>query len=98
MININFTLSYIELYLIVVNIFSFLLYGFDKLQAVRNSKNIKRVSENKLFFSSFIGGSLGSIIAMFLFRHKIKKLSFILKFIFIVVLQVAVIYYFKFFT
>ena len=96
MTNFNFTLSYIEIYLIFINIFSFFFYGFDKLQAIRNSNNNKKISripEKKLLFVGLIGGSPGAILSMFLFRHKIKKLSFMLKFILVVFLQILIIYF-----
>jgi len=75
-----------------MSLVSFSLYAYDKLQALRTSKNISRVSENKLLFSSLIGGTIGSIIAMFLFRHKVKKVSFILKFSLVIIVQTIVIY------
>jgi uncharacterized membrane protein YsdA (DUF1294 family) len=93
MININFSLTYIEIYLITINIFAFLLYGFDKLQAIRSSKKIRRVSELRLLISSFIGGSIGALVSMLLFRHKIKKFSFMWKFISIQLIQAVAIYY-----
>ena len=94
MITINFSLTYVELYLIFINIFTAILYGIDKLKAINNTKNnISRVSENTLFIFTFIGGSIGAIISMILFRHKIKKLSFIIKFIGIIVAQYGLTYY-----
>ena len=94
MITINFSLTYVELYLIFINIFTAILYGIDKLKAINNTKNnISRVSENTLFIFAFIGGSIGAIISMILFRHKIKKLSFMIKFISITIVQSGLIYY-----
>jgi len=95
MIHINFTLSYIELYFMSINTIAFLVYGYDKLQALRAKKYLSRVSEVRLYLLSFIGGSIGAFIAMILFRHKIKKFSFMWKFIFIVILQIICLYYFK---
>ena len=94
MINFNINLSYLELYLIVVNLISFLFYAYDKLQALKNSHKITRVSERALLVSSLIGGSLGSLLSMFLFRHKIKKVSFIVKFIIVVLIQGVSIYFY----
>ena len=95
MIHIDFTLSYLQLYLIIINIFAFIFYGYDKAQAIKTSQNISRVSENKLLLSSFVGGSIGSLFAMFLFRHKIKKPSFMIKYLLVVIVQiiVAFVYY-----
>lgn len=92
MLHINFTLTYFELYLFLVSTFSFTLYAYDKLQALKNTQNISRVSEKKLLLSSFIGGTFGSLISMFIFRHKIKKPSFIIKFSTVAILQLLLIY------
>jgi len=91
-VTIHFTLMYFELYFILISIFSFTLYAYDKLQALKNSHNVSRVSEKALLFSSFIGGTFGSLISMFVFRHKIKKPSFIIKFSIVVILQLLLIY------
>ncbi len=92
MISINFILSYFELYLIATNFIAFLLYGYDKLLSIKSGKFISRVSEKTLLLSTFIGGSIGSLIAMFIFRHKIKKASFILKFSIVVIIQMLIVY------
>ena len=63
----------INYYLIAINIYQFLLMGLDKLLAIKH-KN--RISEKMLLTNSFIGGSIGSIIGMYTFRHKTKKLKF----------------------
>jgi len=94
MIHINFTLSYFEIYLIATNFLAFSLCGYDKLQSVRSGKFPSRVSEKSLLLSTFIGGSVGSLVAMFIFRHKIKKPSFILKFSIVVIIQMALIYFY----
>ena len=93
MININFTLIYLELYLILINFIAFLVYGIDKLKAIQNNKSIRRVPENTLHFLAFIGGSIGAILSMLLFRHKIKKLSFMIKYFLILLIQ-GLSYYF----
>ena len=93
MININFTLSYLEIYLLLINIFSFGLYGYDKLQAIRDKKDIQRISEQTLLNIALMGGTIGATLSMILFRHKIKKLSFMIKFIVVIFVQIAICYY-----
>ncbi len=93
MIEINIKLTYLELYLIIINLFAFLLYGFDKIQSIKQLKDLKRISELNLLLSSFVGGSFGSFLAMLLFRHKIKKTSFIFKFIVVIIIQVSIVYF-----
>ena len=94
MTNTEFPYTYLEIYFILINIISFLIYSIDKLQAIRNNnKNIvSRISEKLLLLSSFVGGSIGSFLAMVIFRHKIKKLSFMIKFIIVVSMQIGIIY------
>ncbi len=94
MIHIDFTLTYFHIYLISSNLIAFILYAYDKLQALRNSRNISRVSENKLLFSTIIGGTVGSLLSMLMFRHKIKKPSFMIKFSLVVILQAFAIYFY----
>jgi uncharacterized membrane protein YsdA (DUF1294 family) len=77
------------LYFLVVNIFVFILAGYDKNLA---RKNKRRIPENTLFFLQLIGGTPGLLTAMFLFRHKTRKTSFIVKFILILLVQVAFVY------
>jgi len=92
MLHFEFNISYFEIYLIFISILSFIIYGYDKALAIRSAKNISRVSENKLLLTSFIGGTIGSLLAMFIFRHKIKKPSFIIKFSLVTILQILFIY------
>ncbi|WP_149205862.1 DUF1294 domain-containing protein [Flavobacterium johnsoniae] len=77
------------LYFLVVNIFVFILAGYDKNLA---RKNKRRIPENTLFFLQLIGGTPGLLTAMFLFRHKTRKTSFIVKFILILLVQAAFVY------
>lgn len=58
---------------ILWNIFVFLLYGFDKLSAI---KKWQRISEKTLLTCSFSLGGVGAILGMNIFRHKTKHLKF----------------------
>lgn len=66
-------MKYYLLYLGIINLFSLFCYGIDKWLAI-HKKN--RISEMWLFLLSVIGGPLGSIIGMYFFRHKTKKIKF----------------------
>ena len=66
-------MRYLVYYLICMNSLSFVLYGFDKMLAIKK-KN--RISERTLFYLGFLGGALGSLIGMIIFRHKTKKIKF----------------------
>lgn len=61
-------------YLLVVNIVAFLLMGIDKYKA---KKHAWRIPEKTLFLSAAIGGSVGAMYGMHLFRHKTKHKSFL---------------------
>lgn len=64
-------------YLIIINIFEFIMMGLDKLLAIKH-KN--RIPEITLITLSMIGGSIGAILGMLIFRHKTKKWKFKLLF------------------
>ena len=60
-------------YLLGINIFSFIIYGVDKLLAV---KKLFRISEYSLFILAIFGGGIGSLLGMRVFHHKTKKTVF----------------------
>lgn len=62
------------IYLAIVNLLGFALMGIDKAKA---KKNRWRIPEKTLFFVAIIGGSIGSIAGMKVFRHKTKHNSFV---------------------
>jgi len=67
--------EYLILYcLLGVNLLAFVLYGVDKGKAKRGAW---RTPEWVLFLVALIGGSLGALLAMGVFRHKTlhKKFS-----------------------
>ena len=64
----------LEYYLIIINIFTLIVYGLDKGRA-RSKK--WRISEKTLLLLSLAGGSAGALAAMLLFRHKTRKLKFV---------------------
>ena len=78
----------ILLYLLVVNVITFLMIGYDKHEA---KKGNWRVSEKTLFTLVVLGGSIGGIIGMFTFRHKTKKWYFRFGFPIILILQILVV-------
>ena len=74
----------INLYLIIINISSLLLMGIDKILAIKKKR---RISEHTLITISFFGGSIGTLLGMLIFRHKIRKPKFyILVPLFIIIL------------
>lgn len=61
------------IYIILINIITFITYKIDKIKA---KKNKYRISESTLIILAYIGGALGAILAMNLFHHKTKKTKF----------------------
>jgi uncharacterized membrane protein YsdA (DUF1294 family) len=62
-------------YLVIVNVLAFLLMGIDKRKA---QKGTWRIPERTLFLSALLGGSLGAILGMQVFRHKTRHRSFVI--------------------
>lgn len=84
-------LSTLTYYLIVINILTFLLYGIDKWKA---QKGKWRIPEETLIWLAIVGGSIGALLGMYLFRHKTKHRKFILGIPAILLAQVAIYYFF----
>ena len=63
----------ILLYLLIVNAVALLLMLADKRAA---QKKLWRISESTLLLTAAIGGSIGSLIGMYTFRHKTRHLKF----------------------
>jgi uncharacterized membrane protein YsdA (DUF1294 family) len=65
-------------YVVIMSIVTFIVFGADKGLAKSQEKKKKkqRISEDTLMLLSMIGGCYGSLISMYLFRHKINKAKF----------------------
>ena len=61
-------------YLFLVNLMAFLLMGVDKSKARRRKW---RISEKTLFLFPILGGPLGGLLGMSVFRHKTKHPKFV---------------------
>ena len=73
------------IYLAAVNLFGLIIMGVDKSRAKRRKW---RIPEATLFLVAIIGGSIGSIAGMYLFRHKTKHWYFVVGMPVILVLQI----------
>ena len=80
------------IYLIGINVLTFLVFGIDKWKARRGRW---RIPEDTLLWMSIVGGSIGALVGMYLFRHKTQKRKFNLGIPAILVAQ-AVLAYFLF--
>lgn len=68
-----FTLPHALGLLALVNLWTFMLFGFDKIRAEAGTW---RVSEGTLLAWAFFGGTIGAYAGRALFRHKTRKQPF----------------------
>lgn len=85
----------IVIYLIIINLCGFFSMFIDKRKAI---KHTWRTKEKTLFTFALLGGSLGSIIGMYTFRHKTKHWYFVvgMPLIFIIETAICVFIYFQY--
>lgn len=77
-------------YLLMINIFTMYTFFLDKSKA----KNKKwRIKESTLFLLSIVGGSLGALLGMKLFKHKTKHWYFKYGIPFILIVQIILTAY-----
>lgn len=80
-------MKYFLLYLLLINAAGFLLMLIDKQKA---RKNRWRIPERTLMLVAALGGSIGSLLGMYAFRHKTKHLKFTLGIPAILILQLLI--------
>lgn len=79
-------MKYFIIYLLIINALSFFLMLADKRKA---RKNLWRIPERTLLLSAVIGGSLGCLAGMYVFRHKTLHLKFTIGVPVILALQIV---------
>ena len=79
----------IIVYIVMMNLVSFALMGIDKYKA---KKKAWRIPEATLFLFAIFGGSIGSILGMFLFHHKTRHWYFLFGLPLILIIQLVCIY------
>ena len=77
-------------YLIVINIVTFLVYGIDKWKAKQGSW---RISEATLLILAVIGGSIGALLGINVWRHKTMHKKFKYGLPLILIIQIILIGY-----
>ena len=80
----------IIIYLLIINLLSFLSMGIDKWKAKRGAW---RIPEQTLISLVLLGGGIGGIIGMYLFKHKTKKPRFYIRFPVILILEIIISIY-----
>ena len=81
-------LSAIFWYLLIAKLLGLIIMGVDKRKA---KKGRWRIPEAMLFLVAALGGSLGIILGMYLFRHKTKHRSFTIGMPMILIVQIAIL-------
>jgi uncharacterized membrane protein YsdA (DUF1294 family) len=82
-------LKYVIVYFVLINVVSFILFLADKEKAKRDKW---RIRESTLHMTSFLGGAFGSIAAMVLFHHKIRKPLFVIITIIALIFSIFIYY------
>ena len=78
------------IYLVVINFITLAAFAIDKIAAIEGRSRIRIVT---LLGLAFIGGSLGGLIGIYLFRHKINIDYVTVGIPLIMVMQVVVTFY-----
>ena len=78
------------LYLATINAAGFVLMLADKQRA---KKHRWRIPESVLLASAALGGSLGALLGMWLFRHKTRKAKFFVTVPLLLAAQCALLYW-----
>lgn len=80
------------LYLIAINVITFVVYGIDKIKA---KEHWWRISEATLLLLATFGGSLGAWAGMYVFHHKTKHKKFKWGVPAILLLQLALLWWLR---
>lgn len=80
-------MEYLLTYLMIINAAGLLLMLVDKFKAKRN---LWRIPESTLMGVAAIGGSIGSLLGMYTFRHKTQHPKFTVGIPLILAIQICV--------
>ncbi len=83
----------LTVYIALMSVVLLVMMKADKERARRNQY---RISEKTLWMTAILGGAIGGVIGMQLFRHKTKHLSFRLGFPLLALLDVSVLVFVRF--
>ena len=64
----------LAVWLVLINLITFFIFGVDKLKAKR--QGARRIRERTLFLLAAVGGSIGAWLGMKVWRHKTLHKSF----------------------
>ena len=78
------------LLLCCMSVITFFVMGSDKRRAIRGAR---RVPEARLFLLALLGGGVGGLLGMYVFRHKTRHLHFVIGFPLIAAVQILAALY-----
>lgn len=84
-------IKYIVIYIFIINLIGFIIMWWDKRQAKLGNW---RTPEKTLFMITFLGGGFGTIAGMYKFRHKTKKMRFVIGFPTILISEICLVIYY----
>ncbi|KUO59471.1 MAG: hypothetical protein APF84_19390 [Gracilibacter sp. BRH_c7a] len=82
--------SFLAAYLAIINILSFLMFGYDKFKAKRDGW---RIPERRFLVLGLLGGAIGLYLGMRIFRHKTRHRLFVFGIPLLMTLNLIIIYY-----
>ncbi len=77
-------------YLFIINLVTFFVFAIDKRKAI---KHRYRIPEKNLLGLAIVGGSVGALLGMYVWRHKTRVWYFVVGITAILILQIAVMVY-----
>ena len=77
------------IYLTLINLITFAVFAIDKSNAIHHRSRIRVAT---LFRLALIGGSVGGLAAMYIFRHKTRKLNFTFGMPLILLVQIIILF------
>ena len=80
----------LTVYLLCINLLLFLVMGADKRAA---KSHRRRVPETSLLALAVLGGSVGGILGMLIFRHKTRHPAFYIGYPAILLVELALTYF-----
>jgi uncharacterized membrane protein YsdA (DUF1294 family) len=82
--------SLLQILLIIVNCVALIIFGVDKRQS---KKRGWRIPESRLLLAALFG-PFGAYAGMLLFRHKTRKIKFLLVPIFLFIQVILIVYFY----
>jgi len=82
-------LSILQIFLVIANFIALAAFGIDKLNSKKGSW---RIPESTLLLIAFFG-PFGAYASMLLFRHKTRKIKFLLVPIFLLIQAILIAYF-----